>query len=307
MQLLLFFYSKNMNEHRSITFYIFITIAIVNFTSALPQWYNGTDGRQYLIEGEQKYNWFQAFHECGRRNLQLVEIENQQKNEVLIAILKPIFGNSHNLWIGAIDEYNRVKSFQRPFYWHSSGKQMTFSYWSNNNPDNDIGDEHCVHMWERKANYKWNDHHCDWPRLGYICEDHHLSSKVLGEKVQEITNLADTLLEEYYVQQESQIESLRNALNRMENDELQLKADLNTLQIKLQSDINSLLSESNLESNISKLMAQYKVEVNLKVDERNLALIKTNLELSGAVEILTKKFGKKLKAAKTEYKNILEK
>lgn len=39
-----------------------------------------------------QYNWFQAFHECARRSLQLVEIDTQEKNQDLIAVLKPIFG-----------------------------------------------------------------------------------------------------------------------------------------------------------------------------------------------------------------------
>uniref|UniRef100_A0A1I8N8P0 C-type lectin domain-containing protein n=1 Tax=Musca domestica TaxID=7370 RepID=A0A1I8N8P0_MUSDO len=285
-----------MDTFRAISSLILLIISIINFTNAVPQWYNGTDGRRYLVEGEQKYNWFQAFHECARRNLQLVEIESRQKNEILIAILKPLFGNSHNLWIGAIDEYNRQKNYNRPFYWHSSGKRMTFSYWSDSNPDNDRNDEHCVHMWASKPNYKWNDHHCDWPRLGFICEDHYLQaecSKVSEKKIEQITSVAETVVGEYYEQQEAQIDSLKKALDKIETEELHFKEQLNELLTQIEAETNTLL-------------VKYRMEMNSMVDERNRVLHNTNLGLRSAIEVLTKKFSKKLETTKTDYRNILQ-
>ncbi|XP_061400479.1 lectin subunit alpha-like [Musca vetustissima] len=285
-----------MNIPRSLAVFIFLIIGIINFTRAVPQWYNGTDGKRYLIEGEQKYNWFQAFHECARRNLQLVEIDSDHKNNQIISVLKPIFGNSHNLWIGAIDEYNGEKNYNRPFYWHSSGKRMTFSYWSDSNPDNDAHSEHCVHMWESKPNYRWNDHKCDWPRLGYICEDHHLQTECTEcseEKIQKITRAAGAVLEEYQTQQEAQIESLQKTLEKLEHEELRFKENL-----------NSLLTKIELET--SKLLVTYRVQMNSILDERSETLHSVNLGLRSDIEMLTKKFSRKLENVKTDYRHILK-
>lgn len=77
---------------------------------ATPGWYEAYDGKRYLIEPDFKvcviekcfktsmtytwfqYNWLQAYDQCRRRGLQLVDVNSAVKNEVLISLLRSIFG-----------------------------------------------------------------------------------------------------------------------------------------------------------------------------------------------------------------------
>ncbi|XP_073832279.1 lectin subunit alpha-like [Musca autumnalis] len=274
---------------------LFIVTTLLTVVRGVPQWHNSTDGRQYFIDGDQKYNWFQAFRECASRKLQLVEIDTQQKNQALIAVLKPIFGNSHNLWLGATDEYNRDKNMKRPFYWSTSGKLVTFTHWSDKNPDNDQRDEHCVHTWASKPNYQWNDHHCDTPRFGFICENHYLQA----EQQNEINTMREKLLktnaklfEEYQSQQKEYSEKLKNSATEIEAGETEFKEVLHNVYTKLEYDISHAL-------------AQHQREVNSLVEERNKAVHIHNAELKSATEDISKKFTKELEAAKAVYDDVL--
>ncbi|XP_013101617.2 lectin subunit alpha [Stomoxys calcitrans] len=262
--------------------------------AAVPQWQNSTDGRQYLIEGDQNYNWFKAFHECARRKLQLVEIDSKEKNQALIEVLKPLFGDSHNLWIGANDEYNRDKDFKRPFYWSSSGQPMTFSHWSSNNPDNDQQDEHCVHMWKSKPDYQWNDHHCDTPRFGFVCEEHHLKAdltKMMADKRKTATETSIKLYEEYHRQQKLMMEKLENSLKEIQNIETELKEQLHNIHTKLEFDINHAL-------------AQHQREANSVVDDRTKAIRNVFADLTGATTEISMSVSKEMERVKTVYDDI---
>uniref|UniRef100_A0A1I8PCT8 C-type lectin domain-containing protein n=1 Tax=Stomoxys calcitrans TaxID=35570 RepID=A0A1I8PCT8_STOCA len=119
---------------------------------------------------EPKYNWFEAVHECGRRGYQLVEVHDGDKHNTLLKSLNTFLGKSTDLWLGANDQFNDDRDLKRLFYWTSSGKRMTFSNWSNDNPNNDGGQEHCVHTWEKADNFGWNDIVCTY-KMGYVCEE----------------------------------------------------------------------------------------------------------------------------------------
>ncbi|XP_075156000.1 lectin subunit alpha-like [Haematobia irritans] len=261
--------------------------SLISITEAVPQWRNTTDGQQFLIDGDQKYNWFQAFHECARRNMQLVEVHSQVKNQALIAILKPLYGNSHNFWLGANDEYNKNKEFKRPFYWSSSGKPMTFAYWSHNNPDNDRHDEHCVHTWSSRSEYQWNDNHCDTARLGFICEDHHLHADVMKsmeakQKIAKATNMK--LHEEFNRQQKLLTEKFEIQLKEIRTIETELKELLHNIHTKLEFDISHALAE-------------HKREVNSVVEDKMRNIRNIHAELAGMSEVMTKSFSNEMESA----------
>ncbi|XP_061400978.1 lectin subunit alpha-like [Musca vetustissima] len=129
----------------------------------------GIQGGEFYIEINQKYNWFQASHECARKGLRLVEIPDAVKNAELISALRTYIGNAKDFWIGANDEYNTANDLQRPFYWSSSGERVTFSNWAINQPDNLENNEHCVQLWSIAVNFEWNDIACT-NEMGFICE-----------------------------------------------------------------------------------------------------------------------------------------
>ncbi|XP_013110110.1 lectin subunit alpha-like [Stomoxys calcitrans] len=153
---------------------IVLFVTIWNCVTAEPQLHTAADGTKFYIEIEGEYNWFQALHECARRGYQLVEVHSGKKNKVLLNALDSFFGKPYNLWLGANDEFNSDRDFNRPFYWASSGKRMTFSNWSSNNPDNFRSEEHCVHTWAAREPFAWNDASCT-SKMGYICEERPLA------------------------------------------------------------------------------------------------------------------------------------
>ncbi|XP_061389147.1 lectin subunit alpha-like [Musca vetustissima] len=169
-----------------------LTLLFVGVVIAEPQWYNSRDGRRYLIDAEQKYNWLSAQQACSRRNLQLVEIKSAAKNEALVEVLSSTFKRPINLWLGANDEFNTNQDPKRPFYWSSSGKRMDFTNWSEGSPANAGSNEHCVHICAKTQNYEWSDLPCT-EQIGLICEEqpsyntHRASLQEKGQKVLDIT------------------------------------------------------------------------------------------------------------------------
>ncbi|XP_013112297.2 lectin subunit alpha [Stomoxys calcitrans] len=151
---------------------LFVTLLVtfLNCVTAEPEIVTADDGTKFLIEMESKYNWFEALHECGRRNYQLVEVHDGDKHNTLLKTLNTFLGKSTNLWLGANDQFSGDRDLKRPFYWASSGKRMTFSHWCKDNPNNDDGEEHCVHTWEDVENFGWNDNTCT-SKMGFVCEE----------------------------------------------------------------------------------------------------------------------------------------
>uniref|UniRef100_A0A1I8NST3 C-type lectin domain-containing protein n=1 Tax=Stomoxys calcitrans TaxID=35570 RepID=A0A1I8NST3_STOCA len=127
-------------------------------------------GSTFYIETEQKYNWFQALHECARRGYKLAELQDKQKTLDLELVMQSYLDKPFNLWLGANDEFNTKQDYKRSFYWSFSGKRMTYSNWSRDNPDNYKSNEHCVHIWTERERFAWNDLDCT-KKLGYVCED----------------------------------------------------------------------------------------------------------------------------------------
>ncbi|XP_013112462.2 lectin subunit alpha-like [Stomoxys calcitrans] len=131
-------------------------------------WHEAGDGRRYLVEGTAKYNWLQALDQCLLKGLQLVVIDSAAKNEELVKLLRSIFGNSRDLWIGHHDEFNKKGGASRNWYSAAIGEPIFFGYWDRGEPNNRFG-EHCAQIY-RKSNFRWNDENCDTHFFGYICE-----------------------------------------------------------------------------------------------------------------------------------------
>ena len=158
-----------------------------------------------------QYNWLQAWHECARRNAELVTIDSKEKNDVIIELVQLNVGKSHNLWLGGNDELSVRLNQERPFVWSATGRRFTFTYWSDNNPDNYNNQEHCVHIWDYSPLYQWNDAACNI-EMGFICEENHY-----------LQRYKEMLENECYTKENLQSEILLN-LERLHNETL---AELN--------------------------------------------------------------------------------
>ncbi|XP_061401398.1 lectin subunit alpha-like [Musca vetustissima] len=144
--------------------------------AAAADWYTGSDGRNYLIEGSASYTWFQAMDQCSRRGLQLVMIDNEVKNNAIIDLIKIHFGKSRDLWIGHHDEFNSKKDKTRTWYSVATGSPIAYSNWNKGEPNNYKGNEHCTEI-SVKADFKWNDEKCDENYYGFICEEHYKTTQ----------------------------------------------------------------------------------------------------------------------------------
>nr|ABD60990.1 lectin [Glossina morsitans morsitans] len=157
----------------SILFVLLYTVNSVPFT----HWHNIEDDVVLFIDGEYKYNWFEAWNECASKNMSLITLDSEQKEKMLTKLLREVFNSTRNLWLGANDLAEEGK-----FTWASTGAVFDYSNWSLNrsknnwrvrNPDNYQNKEHCVHYW-RESEFEWNDNVCG-TKMGLICEDHHIT------------------------------------------------------------------------------------------------------------------------------------
>ncbi|XP_023301471.2 lectin subunit alpha-like [Lucilia cuprina] len=272
-----------------ITQVFIICFALLEAVSTTQQLYKASDGSDYLIETELKYNWYQAWHECARRNYQLVEIESAAKNNAIIDLLKKVIGKSHNLWLGGNDEYSTNRDYARPFFWSATGQQFTFTFWSNNNPDNYRNNEHCVHIWQEKSMFEWNDNDCT-VKMGFICEPNHLVQKYRKD----LQDNCDALKQS-------------NLLISTEFDEIQ-KQQLSLMDNKLQN-IDRVGNEWNLEMQrlqnstqaaVQKLLDDQQVMLKQLTEKMLKQVNDLNTELKNSNEQINTQFSKKLNEKQNE-------
>ncbi|XP_073828778.1 lectin subunit alpha-like [Musca autumnalis] len=114
------------------------------------------------IDSEQKYNWFQAEHECTLRKMSLISINSAEKNAILDGILKKEFQLCPYLWIGGND-----LGEENHFVWSANGRDFNFTNWRVGAPDNIHNKEHCVHITHKRD---WNDIDCSY-KFGFICDN----------------------------------------------------------------------------------------------------------------------------------------
>ncbi|XP_073831779.1 lectin subunit alpha-like [Musca autumnalis] len=213
---------------------------------AEPQWYNSTDGRQYLIERAAKYNWFRANHECTRRKLQLVEIQSESKNKALVQLLKSIFGTSASLWLGGHDQFNSEISTNRPFYWSASGKIMSYSYWYPGEPNNEHNQENCVHIFAHSPKFEWNDVSCT-NQYGFICEAQHSHNKyfsTLQEKHQHVVRAIKKFSESMQHEKEKVVDVVHRTRNLIAKNNNEVEQFLEAMDHKSSHNANSAEKEN---------------------------------------------------------------
>ncbi|XP_037819447.1 lectin subunit alpha-like isoform X1 [Lucilia sericata] len=260
-----------------------ICCLLLGTVSGSPQLHKASDGREYLIETELKYNWYQAWHECARRDFQLVIIDNAAKNTAIINLLKRVIGKSHNLWLGGNDEFSSSRDYKRPFFWSATGKQFTFSFWSDNNPDNYQNQEHCVHIWASKPLYQWNDVGCT-NKMGFICEVNHYKetyNKDLKNKCDVIKKTSSGIAIEFdqtKKQQLSEIDSKLQNIDRMGDD----------WKIKMQQ------LQNTTQAAVQKLLDEQQVSVKQLTEKMLKEVSDLNVELKKSATQLSSQFGEKL-------------
>ncbi|KAM7352254.1 lectin subunit alpha-like [Cochliomyia hominivorax] len=171
---------------------ILIICLLIKWVKSSPEWATTEDNKKYLIESKYEYTWFEALHECAKRNLSLVAIDTSKKNEYLVKLLKNRFGSGVDLWIGGTA--STAENSQRKFVWVSNGKTFDFANWESGEPNNLFEAQPCVHTWSKTSEFTWADG--QWHlKYGYICEETAIFNyqQDLQQKHQRIMDLFETL------------------------------------------------------------------------------------------------------------------
>uniref|UniRef100_A0A1L8EBC0 Putative lectin subunit alpha-like protein n=2 Tax=Haematobia irritans TaxID=7368 RepID=A0A1L8EBC0_HAEIR len=277
-------------------FKILLVAALVGMVIAEPQWYKSREGKKYLIEADQKYNWLAASQACSRRNLQLVEIKSEKKNEDLVHLLKSVFGRSTDLWLGANDEYNTNKDKHRPFYWSASGNRMDYNNWAQGGPNNANSNEHCAHICSKTANFEWNDLPCT-KQIGYICEEQHAQNvhrNSLHEKSQKVLDITSKLFNSQQNEQHKSMEKINRIVNQVVKKNNEITRHLMRMQQNLEHN-----------SNGDRDMKHPNRELKSYVEAALQTVRDMDAELQNASENMYNKFSKKFQEAQVSIEHIL--
>ncbi|XP_038144839.1 galactose-specific lectin nattectin-like [Cyprinodon tularosa] len=117
-------------------------------------------GRCYKYFGSRK-TWGEAELLCVSKGGNLVSIHSQEEYDFVNLLINRFDPTQRYTWIGLTD-------FHREGGWiWSDGSKYRFSIWSKGQPDNCLGNEHCVHT-NFGNQYYWNDHICSG-RFAFVC------------------------------------------------------------------------------------------------------------------------------------------
>ncbi|XP_030385654.1 C-type lectin 37Db-like [Scaptodrosophila lebanonensis] len=122
--------------------------------------------KYYFIRKEtRKTNWFNAQNECLTMGGHLASIESAEEMEALSKYLMAK-GYTKNdwFWVAGNDLGNN-----REFKSIATGKHLPYFNWSDKQPDNKGGTEHCIHLWLRDDEFSMNDWACT-QKAHAICE-----------------------------------------------------------------------------------------------------------------------------------------
>ncbi|XP_017777517.1 PREDICTED: C-type lectin 37Db-like [Nicrophorus vespilloides] len=119
----------------------------------------------YYFETFYKATWFKAFMACSKMGMELLSIDSDEEFDKIHEIVKDKFEYKPELSIwtsGAMKEIGQ-------FGWINTGNPVNVSKWWSNTPDNNGGNEFCIHIWFNSKLFLLNDIRCTFLSY-YICQ-----------------------------------------------------------------------------------------------------------------------------------------
>ncbi|XP_037813364.1 lectin subunit alpha-like [Lucilia sericata] len=163
---------------------------LINLVYCVPEqkWRESEDGSKFYIEPAGKYNWYEAWSDCARKNMSLIAIDTYAKHQQIDNLLKRLYNSCPPVWIAGHDNAVHLR-----FEWASTGQPFSFTNWGANQPADTTKNEPCILMW---TDFQWHDYPCT-NKLGYICEEHPLvkngCNKPLLTNAQDMSDLKNIL------------------------------------------------------------------------------------------------------------------
>ena len=130
-------------------------------------WIKGPSGASYqLIDDAQ--TWFNAQARCANLGAQLVKIESATINDFIKTTFLDTSGGYDDAWIGLSDQIN-----VGTWIWSDGSSSAGYQNWGGDNPNNFLGNQHCVSMLMGffvffQYDGQWNDVTCH-STLKFIC------------------------------------------------------------------------------------------------------------------------------------------
>ncbi|XP_013113412.1 lectin subunit alpha [Stomoxys calcitrans] len=140
---------------------ILSTLVYIASATVVRKWHRSDNGALYFIEPEQKFNWFEAWNECARKNMSLIAIDRYEGHYQIDSLIRKLFTTCPSFWLAGND--NAVDG---RYEWATTGEIFTFTNWGSGQPGRTTG-EHCILLW---TTWDWHDLTCTH-KLGFICEE----------------------------------------------------------------------------------------------------------------------------------------
>ncbi|XP_075305906.1 type-2 ice-structuring protein-like [Odontesthes bonariensis] len=125
-----------------------------------PMFWYSFNGRCYKYIAS-RMTWGEAELHCVREQANLVSIHSLEEHTFVNSLIKNFDPTQGFTWIGLTDVHK-----EGGWMW-SDGSTVSFTQWSQNQPDNARVNEHCGHTNFGTA-FKWNDRPCSHA-LTFVC------------------------------------------------------------------------------------------------------------------------------------------
>ena len=156
----------------------------------------------------------------------------------------------------------------RTFFWLTTGKKLTYTFWARNNPNNVKNQEHCLQIWRYSPEYQWNDESCS-KKMGFICENAFIQCDAVNKFFIKYEHLEKANMD----QMTTRLQSLEQVARDGKEEKQKLKNDVDRAVQKLidQQELTAMNLWENLQKQDNKLneqIAQSMNHINANFDEK---------------------------------------
>lgn len=193
---------------------------------------------------------------------------------------------------------------------------MNFNYWLvNTEPNNDNWNEHCVHIFSQ-TDFGWNDVHCDYTNVGFICEEHYHTTNYRQDMKSKNKNSYQlhTQLEVEFETTKASIDQIKENTRHEVNSLLdEWGKSLDILVDDFRADINELILKkpylqviiADIGHIVKELALEKQTEMANKTQQTRELIEQIHLNEEQSINATTSEFAVKLSAIKEEINNLL--